>query len=133
FDDESAHRMLPRRDGGEMEERAKEPLPEHPRSHRRRRAVEGGQERAARAPVVGALEELEGGHGRRIEHEGISWRETLETREMTEGVSLGLLEIGESGPRRLDTRAHVADAQAVQRRHAEMRGQSRARRAQREP
>src|SRR4029434_10242246 len=50
-----------------------------------------------------------------------------------EGVALGLLEIGESGPRRLDTRAHVADAQAVQRRHTEVRGQSLPRRAQREP
>ena len=131
--DESGHRVLTSRDGVEIEQRAKKPLPEHPCSHRRRRPVEGGQERAARAPVVGALEELESGHGRRVEHEGVSRSETLEPREVTEGVSLGLLEIGESGPRRLDTRAHVADAQAVQRRHTEVRGQSLARRAQREP
>src|SRR5262249_59274293 len=102
------------REGGEVEEGREEPLAQGARAHGRGGAIEHGQERAARAPVLRPLEELEGGHGGGIEHERITGGEPLKPREMAEWLALSLQKIRERRSRRLDARTHVPHSKPVE-------------------
>src|SRR5262249_20586531 len=91
--DGGAHGVLAAADLREVEERPEEPLPQRARAHGRRGAIEHGQQRAAHAPVLRALEELEGGHGGGVEHQRVAGGETLEPGQVAEGPALSLLQI----------------------------------------
>ena len=119
-----------RPDGARVQKRPQQPLAEGSRAHRRPGPVEGRKERAAEVPFLGVLEELERGDGGGIEHHGVARDQALETGEVAERLALRLPQIRESSARGLETRAHVAHAQAVERVHAEVRGEPLARLAQ---
>jgi hypothetical protein len=75
---------MPSRNRVDIEQGAEEPLPQQAGPHRSRCPVEHGQQRTPRASILRALEKLEGGDGRRIEHEGLAGSQSLETCQVTE-------------------------------------------------
>ena len=131
--DQGRHRRLAPRDGSGVDERPEEPLPEEAGAHGRLRPVHGRQERATRAPLLGGLEELEGGHGGGIEDHGIARDKSLQPREMAQRLALGLAEIGERAAGGLKPRGHVAHSEALEGRHLELGGQRLPSRLEREP